>query len=93
MALQKQPLDWPKPFAGRGVSADGLGLLLTDDDLTLDLPFQPAGVVALPASARSDVAETSSLVQTFSNGAIADAVQRADNTYASTLCTPSLMAD
>ena len=93
MALQKQPLDWPKPFAGRGVSADGLGLLLTDDDLTLDLPFQPAGVVALPASARSDVAATSSLVQTFSNGAIADAVQRADNTYASTLCTPSLMAD
>ena len=93
MALQKQPLDWPKPFAARGDSANSLGLLLADDDLALDLPFQPTGVVALPASSRSDVATTSPLVNTFSKGAIADALQRADTAYASTLRAPSLTAD
>jgi deoxyribodipyrimidine photo-lyase len=93
MALQKVPVEWPKPFAARGDSSGSLGLVLTDDDLSLDLPFQPTGVVALPASSRSNVAATSPLVNAFSKGAIADAVQRADTAYASTLRAPSLTAD
>ena len=93
MALQKAPLELPKSFAAPSDSPDSMGLLLTDDDLTLDLPFQPAGVVALPASSRSNVAATSPLVNAFSKGAIADAVQRADIAHASTLRAPSLAAE
>lgn len=92
-ALQKQAIVWPQPPENREGSVSNVALLLLDDDLGLDLPFQPAGVVALPASSRSVVAETSPLVQTFSTDSVVDSVQRADARFAKTLRAPSLSAD
>ncbi len=92
-ALQKQAIVWPQPLENREGSVSNVALLLLDDDLGLDLPFQPAGVVALPASSRSRVAETSPLVQAFSTSAVADAVHQADARFAATLRAPSLSAN
>lgn len=92
-ALQKQAIVWPQPLENREGSVSNVALLLLDDDLGLDLPFQPAGVVALPASSRSVVAETSPLVQTFSTDSVVDSVQRGDARFAGTLRAPSLSAD
>ena len=92
-ALQKQAIVWPQPLENREGSVSNVALLLLDDDLGLDLPFQPAGVVALPASSRSVVAETSPLVQTFSTDSVVDSVQRADARFAKTWRAPSLSAD
>lgn len=92
-ALQKQTVAWPQSFARHEDPAMERALLMTDDDLALDLPFQPAGVVALPLSLRSGVAETSPLVRTFGRGAVADAVRRAEASYATSVRVPSLQAN
>lgn len=75
-ALQNTPIDWPKPISclldPNAVSA----LLLSDDDLGTDLPFQPSAIAALSASPRSPIAPTSELVRQFSADAIEDTLRR-----------------
>ncbi len=75
-ALQNTPIDWPKPISclldPNAVSA----VLLSDDDLGTDLPFQPSAIAALSASPRSPIAPTSELVRQFSADAIEDTLRR-----------------
>jgi deoxyribodipyrimidine photo-lyase len=75
-ALQKTPIEWPKPLSCSLEPNTVAGLLLTEDDLCTKLPFQPSAIAALTASSRSPIAPTSELVQQFTRGAIKDTLQR-----------------
>jgi len=75
-ALQTTSIDWPKPIAcvlGQNTVA---GVLLTEDDLCTDLPFQPSAIAVLSATPRSTIAPTNELVQQFTNAALIDSLQR-----------------
>ena len=75
-ALQTTPIEWSKPIGCLLNSNSVSALLLTEDDLCIDLPFQPAAVAALSASPRSPIAPTNELVRKFTVGAIEDTLQR-----------------
>ena len=75
-ALQTLPIEWSKPISCSLDINSVSALLLTEDDLCIDLPFQPAAVAGLSASPRSPIAPTNELVIRFTGSAIDDTLQR-----------------
>ena len=75
-ALQNTPIEWPKPMSCLLEHGTVAALLLTEDDLSTQLPFQPSAIAALSASPRSPIAATNALVKRFTAGAIEDTLQR-----------------
>ena len=88
-ALQMQPIAWPAPYKADLAAPQDVAVLLTEEDLMLELPLAPGGIVALQPLPRSNVEATSPLVQQFSELALADTLERAQETFHSTLRTPA----
>ena len=91
-ALQMQQVPWPAPYKAAGTDHSSVAVLLTEEDLALDLPLSPGGVVALRPLPRSVVEPTSPQVQQFGEAAVADALSRAKTAFASTLRAPCTLA-
>ena len=75
-ALQNTPIEWPKPVSCLLGENTVSALLVTEDDLSTQIPFQPSTIAALSASPRSPIAPTNELVRQFSANAIEDTLQR-----------------
>ena len=75
-ALQITPIDWPKPLSCLLQPNAVAAVLLTEDDLSSKLPFQPSAIAALSATPRSPIAPTNELVQQFTQAAIEDTLLR-----------------
>ena len=75
-----------------GTDHGSVAVLLTEEDLALDLPLSPGGVVALRPLPRSVVEPTSPQVQQFGEAAVADALSRAKTAFASALRAPCTLA-
>ena len=92
MALQVHDVAWPAPYKANASDPQSVAVLLTEEDLGLDLPLSPGGVVALKPPPRSAVGATSTQVQQFAESAVADALSRAQDAFESTLRTPGALA-
>ncbi len=84
-ALQVQPISWPSPYSADAQNTRDVAILLTEEDLCLELPLTPGGVIALKPLPRSSIGDTSPLVRAFSEGALADTLGRVLQRHGTTL--------
>ncbi len=71
-----QPISWPPEVLAHG----RVGLLVTMEDLSLDVPFQPTAVAGLPSTAMPHLPVADTVMQ-FRQEALQDAMQRAASTW------------
>ena len=85
-ALQKTDIRWPAPEFAESAGYRGnhgrTALLLTEEDLTWMPSQMPQGLVALNASPRSVLANSSDIVTQFVEAAIDDGLKRLTSHYA-----------